>query len=719
MKKLITLFAMAFVLFSSVNTSAQCVSPTNLTATYSNNVSTFSWDAVPGAVDYTIEIKQVFDDWAYAEVVATTSDIFYTITGIFHSAALDWRVRTNCNTAASAFTVAQYSVPCPAPSGLTVTNITTTSATLNWIPASGFNNFVSDFVISYRLAGTNNAWTQIGHTFGSSINVSGLLPGTTYEWCVNQTCVNFNSNPVIAHFTTTAPACTAPTGVVFSYNNNVSSFTWNQVPGAIDYSVQIGWAGGNWGTTEFTVPPNTPYTITNLMQGGNFQFRVRANCGSTFSNYTPILFTTPCSAPISLTTTNITTTSATLNWVPAIGNNGNTVFAVGYRLANTNNAWIQIGNTTATSINVTGLTPGTQYEWCVTKVCSSLSSNPIISQFTTTISVACGIPTGLFANDITNNSAVLNWNAINGASSYTLQYRILNTGNWVSINNLSGTSYLLTNCSLMNTTYEFRVKTKCGGVFSDYSSPAIFTTLSCVAYGNNSQEWIDLFKIGSINRVSGAETGGYINTGISTNLVIGSTGNTGQISAGFASTIRNQNYCIYIDLNQNGIYEYTERVFGSALISGAGNINFSFSIPATATPGVTGLRVSMRRNGSGGISPCMTTGFGETEDYIVNLTTVSSRSAVSNIPTDNNSKFETVVRVSPNPSEGIFTISLPKNNQVVFYDVVDLNGAVLQKQNIAGNSVFNIDITNKSKGFYLLRITDQSGKQKTFKLLKN
>ena len=628
MKKLITLFAMAFVVFSSVHTNAQCVSPTNLAATNSNNVSTFSWDAVPGAVDYTIEIKQVFDDWAYAEVVATTSGIFYSITGIFHSAALDWRVRTNCNAAASAFTVAQYSVPCPAPSGLTVTNITPASATLNWLPAPGFNNFVSDFVVSYRLAGTNNAWIQIGHTFGSSINVSGLTPGTAYEWCVNQTCINFNSNPVIAQFTTATPACAAPTGLYISaiFSNQVT-VNWNSVNYAVQYTVQ----------------------------------------------YKP---------------------ASSSNWLGSI-------------------------ITSALNTTITGLNPSTLYDWRVMTNCNGSQSSYTAAQFTTAVAVACGVPTGLFANNVTNNSAVLNWNAINGASSYTLQYRILNTGNWVSINNLSGTSYLLNNCSLMNTTYEFRVKTKCGGEFSNYSSPATFTTLNCVAYGNNSQEWIDLFKIGSINRVSGAETGGYINTGISTNLVIGSTGNAGQISAGFASTIRNQNYCIYIDLNHNGIYEHTERVFGSALISGAGTINFSFSIPGTATPGTTGLRVSMRRNGSGGISPCMTTGFGETEDYIVNLTAVSSRSSVVNLQNDWNDKFETVVTVSPNPSEGIFNISLPKNIQAVFYDVVDLNGAVLQKQNIAGNSVFNIDITDKSKGLYLLRITDQSGKQKTYKLLKN
>lgn len=541
---------------------------------------------------------------------------------------MDWRVRTNCNAAASAFTVAQYSVPCPAPSGLTVTNITPASATLNWLPAPGFNNFVSDFVVSYRLAGTNNAWIQIGHTFGSSINISGLTPGTAYEWCVNQTCINFNSNPVIAQFTTATPACAAPTGLYISaiFSNQVT-VNWNSVNYAVQYTVQ----------------------------------------------YKP---------------------ASSSNWLGSI-------------------------ITSALNTTITGLNPSTLYDWRVMTNCNGSQSSYTAAQFTTAVAVACGVPTGLFANNVTNNSAVLNWNAINGASSYTLQYRILNTGNWVSINNLSGTSYLLNNCSLMNTTYEFRVKTKCGGEFSNYSSPATFTTLNCVAYGNNSQEWIDLFKIGSINRVSGAETGGYINTGISTNLVIGSTGNAGQISAGFASTIRNQNYCIYIDLNHNGIYEHTERVFGSALISGAGTINFSFSIPGTATPGTTGLRVSMRRNGSGGISPCMTTGFGETEDYIVNLTAVSSRSSVVNLQNDWNDKFETVVTVSPNPSEGIFNISLPKNIQAVFYDVVDLNGAVLQKQNIAGNSVFNIDITDKSKGLYLLRITDQSGKQKTYKLLKN
>ena len=455
-----------------------------------------------------------------------------------------------------------------------------------------------------------------------------MTPGTAYEWCVNQTCINFNSNPVIAQFTTATPACAAPTGLYSSaiFSNHVT-VNWNSVNYAVQYTVQ----------------------------------------------YKP---------------------ASSSNWLGSI-------------------------ITSALNTTITGLNPSTLYDWRVMTNCNGSQSSYTAAQFTTAVAVACGVPTGLFANNVTNNSAVLNWNVINGASSYTLQYRILNTGNWESINNLSGTSYLLNNCSLMNTTYEFRVKTKCGGEFSNYSSPATFTTLNCVAYGNNSQEWIDLFKIGSINRVSGAETGGYINTGISTNLVIGSTGNAGQISAGFASTIRNQNYCIYIDLNHNGIYEHTERVFGSALISGAGTINFSFSIPGTATPGTTGLRVSMRRNGSGGISPCMTTGFGETEDYIVNLTAVSSRSSVVNLQNDWNDKFETVVTVSPNPSEGIFNISLPKNIQAVFYDVVDLNGAVLQKQNIAGNSVFNIDITDKSKGLYLLRITDQSGKQKTYKLLKN
>lgn len=708
---------MVFVMLFSASTNAQCDAPVNLAASYNNNVSTFSWDAVPGAVDYVIEIKQTFDPWTAAEIIATVPGTSVSYTGFFHSAQLDWRVSANCGSTVSNYTVAQYNVPCPQPDGLTVTNLTANGATLNWVPAAGYNTFVSDFVVAYRLANTTNAWTQIGHTSGSSINVTGLLPNTSYEWCVNQSCIYSNSNPVISQFTTGLPPCTAPAGLAFTYSNNVSTFNWNAVPGATEYRIQIGWAGANWGTTEVTVTSNT-YSITNLMQGGDFQFRVRANCGSGFSNYTSLLFSTPCSAPGNLTTTNITTTSATLNWVPAIGNNGNTVFAVAYRLANTTNAWTQLGTTTASFINVTGLTPGTVYEWCVNKVCSGSNSNPVFAQFTTTSTNGCGTPTGLAAGSITNSSAVISWNAVPGAGSYNLQFKGASSNTWSTFGNTSGTSVNLSNLSL-NTSYQIKVRSKCGNSYGAFSPISSFTTLNCVSNGINNSEWIDLFSIGSVNRVSGADAGGYVNTGLNATLVIGSSGNAGQISAGFAGSVRQQNFCVYIDFNRNGSFnDAGERVAGASLINSAGNFNFYFSIPATVTPGTTSMRVVMRNKNNGFVYPCLTGFLGETEDYIVNLVS-SSRNVISDAVSVNDDKTETGIVISPNPSDGIFTITLPKNIQPGYSEIVNISGVVVQQQSIINAKMFSIDISRMPKGLYLLRITDQSGRKIIRKLVKS
>ena len=101
MKKLFALFPMVFVMLFSASTNAQCDAPLNLAASYNNNISTFSWDAVPGAVDYVIEIKQTFDPWTAAEIIATVPGTSVSYTGFFHSAQLDWRVSANCGSTVS------------------------------------------------------------------------------------------------------------------------------------------------------------------------------------------------------------------------------------------------------------------------------------------------------------------------------------------------------------------------------------------------------------------------------------------------------------------------------------------------------------------------------------------------------------------------------------------------------------------------------------------
>lgn len=65
-------------------------------------------------------------------------------------------------------------------SGPNITNITPTSANINWTTNSAGANHVR-----YRIAGSNEAWKSAYHPGGGtehSLQLAGLQPGKTYEW---------------------------------------------------------------------------------------------------------------------------------------------------------------------------------------------------------------------------------------------------------------------------------------------------------------------------------------------------------------------------------------------------------------------------------------------------------------------------------------------------------------------------------------------------------
>lgn len=93
-----------------------------------------------------------------------------------------------------------------------------------------------------------------------------------------------------------------------------------------------------------------------------------------------------------------------------------------------------------------------------------------------------------------------------------------------------------------------------------------------------------------------------------------------------------QTFIIWVDWNMNGSFlDAGEQMYttGSAVLTASG----SFTVPMTATPGTTRMRVSC--NFSGSPTPCGSWTFGETEDYnfvvISPCSTVPTGLAVSNI----------------------------------------------------------------------------------------
>jgi subtilisin-like proprotein convertase family protein len=78
---------------------------------------------------------------------------------------------------------------------------------------------------------------------------------------------------------------------------------------------------------------------------------------------------------------------------------------------------------------------------------------------------------------------------------------------------------------------------------------------------------------------------------------------------------------VWIDMNQNGAFEHPgEQVFLSGVATGPHTATGMANIPASATIGVTGMRVVNVETGNpAGITPCGAYTWGETEDYLVNI----------------------------------------------------------------------------------------------------
>lgn len=255
-----------------------------------------------------------------------------------------------------------------APSGLSSSNITTSEATLSWLAVAG----AITYTVEYKMSSATT-WTSAGTTSSTSMNLTGLSSGTTYNWRVRTDC---SSNSTTANFTTTSTStCTAPTNLTTtSITSSGAVLGWGSVSGASNYTVQYKTSSATTWTTAAAVSTNS-LTLTGLVSGTTYNWKVQANCSGFSSTANFTTSSSGCATPTGMQTTNITSNGATLSWNPM---QGALNYTVRYK-KKAGNKWISVGPVSSSSINLTGLSSGTNYEWRVKTNCSNFTASTLFT----------------------------------------------------------------------------------------------------------------------------------------------------------------------------------------------------------------------------------------------------------------------------------------------------------------------------------------------------
>jgi Zn-dependent metalloprotease len=145
---------------------------------------------------------------------------------------------------------------CSVPSGLTATNITNTSATLNWNTVSGALSYTLQWKVASGTLTTVNGLTS------ASYNLSGLNAATTYNYRVRTVCSDGTSNySSTASFTTTGGSITYCT----SKGSN-STYEWiKQITfGNINNNSGNNGGYGNYTGLSTSVTAGSTYRVTMI-----------------------------------------------------------------------------------------------------------------------------------------------------------------------------------------------------------------------------------------------------------------------------------------------------------------------------------------------------------------------------------------------------------------------------------------------------------------------
>ncbi|MBC9931996.1 reprolysin-like metallopeptidase [Chitinophaga qingshengii] len=267
-------------------------------------------------------------------------------------------------------------------------------------------------------AGANTeALSSVGRTLKFRLTVRDNAPySSTAPVTIGQT--NFADATIIVTNTSGPFAVTAPNTKVTWAPNSTQTVTWNVAntsTGAVscaNVKISLSTDGGNTFSTLVASTPNDGSETVTIPNTPTTTARIKVEAvGNIFFDISDTNFSigtaSGCDAPSGLTASAITATSATIGWTAA---SGAASYKVDYK-ATSSSTWINAATATAaTTVNLSGLTSGTTYDYRVRTNCSGDSSAYTAAQFTTLTSSGCANPLDTATNGTTAGAATIPFN---------------------------------------------------------------------------------------------------------------------------------------------------------------------------------------------------------------------------------------------------------------------------------------------------------------------
>ena len=407
--------------------------------------------------------------------------------------------------------------------------------------------------------GTYAAAAPISQSF--TVNPQAAPPpfvGYVASWGINDTgatiswSTDVNATTQVAYGTTTALGSLSPLQNSLSASHGVVLSTLN--PGTTYYFVaQSATASGSIGAS------------------------------TTYSFKTTGTATTPAPVISSATALNISNTSATITWTTdqASSSQVNYGATTAYGSSSTLNTSLVASH----SVVLTGLTPGTAYNFAVVSANSSSMSNPSANfTFTTTGTAPSPVILKLATSGITATSVTVTWTTDQASSSLVNYGTTTAYGSSSTLDPGLVTSHSVTLAGLMlGTTYNFAVVSANAGNLSATSSNSTFTTLNSIG----PPPFVGYVASWGINQ-TGATVSWSTDVNATTQLAYGTTTALGSLSP-LQTAASASHGVVLTDLNSGTTYYFVAQ---STAANGATGYSATFSFKTSGTAAITPPAIS-------------------------------------------------------------------------------------------------------------------------------